>query len=221
MAEQGKRLDQQLHAGGLAVGAGDADHPHRLAGTVVEACGDFADLAVQAVDPQQRHVVDRLRQIFLPALPYTFPCQQEQRLFRTRRFGQHDLGTALHRAGGELDAVALGAAQGEERVAALHPARIERQPGHHDAADARHGGDLRIGDAQQQLVEVAGAHGVSSSTGASSIGASAGGLLPTSPSTFCNGPPTYQRPMLSGGTSSSRSAPSITLAKTGPDTVPP
>ena len=133
----------------------------------------------------------------------------------------HVLGAALHCASGKLDAMALRPTQCEEGVAAAHAARIERQPGQHDAANAGHRSYLRIGDPQQQLIEVAGTHGVASSTGASSMFGAVGGLLPVRPSGDCRGPPTYQRPMLSGGMSSRRSAPAMTLAKTGAETRPP
>ncbi len=77
----------------IPVGAGDADHPHRFAGTAVETRGDLADLIVQAVDPQHGNF---------------------QRLDLGRRgcLGQHHAGAALHGAGGEGDAVGLAAAQG-------------------------------------------------------------------------------------------------------------
>ena len=51
MPKEGQRLRQQLHAGGLAVGTGDADHPHRFGGAIVETRSDFADLRMQVVDP--------------------------------------------------------------------------------------------------------------------------------------------------------------------------
>ncbi len=202
MTEQGQRLCQQLHARGLAIGAGDADHAHRLAGAFMEARRDLADLLMQAVDPQQRHIECRV-------------------IFRRGRLRQHYLGAALHGAGREFDAMALAAAQGEEGIAATHPARIEAEAGHDHVRRSGCRCHLRVGNPQQQLVEVAGAHGVPSSIGASSIGASLGGRLPARPPAACNGPPTYQRPILSGGTSSRRSAPPITRENTGAETMPP
>src|SRR5690606_20411495 len=129
--------------------------------------------------------------------------------------GQDDAGTARGSTGGEIDAVRTRAAQCDEGLARAQLARVERE-----AIDTQVAERPGVGETLQQRCERTRAHGCSS-TGASSIGRSVGGLLPTSPSRLISGPPAYQRPMLSGGTSSRRSAPSITRANTGAETMPP
>ena len=129
-------------------------------------------------------------------------------------------GAARRCRGGKRDAMCMRAVERDEGVAGFDATRIERESAHDDVA-----GRIRIGMAVEQFAQghrTRVRHGVATSA-----------MLPSaseSGSTFCGGagtlgggvgPPTYQLLTLSGGTSSRRSAPSMTFANTGAETKPP
>ncbi len=176
--EAREALRQQVRAGGLAVGARDADDAQLRGGPVEEPVGDAAHGLVQFNDRRAEHR----------------RCEGG-RLHSGSRLPKHRARAARGRLGRECDAVRLAPAQSKEEAAGAYLAAVESE-----IRDARIVRRYRR-DAVEQPHEryACAAHGAFACT---SLVAG----------TFCRS---------SGGTSMRRSAPDMTLEKTGAATVPP
>ena len=115
------RLGDPVAAGGLAVGAGDADHPQPLGGTSVDLVCQTAGEPAQVLDSQVRHPPARI--------PFEAPA-----------FPEHRGGAALERRRNEFAPVAARARIGEEHFPGGEAAAVR--------GEARHARPLRCEPAQ-------------------------------------------------------------------------
>ncbi len=114
-----ERLRQQLRAGGLAVGAGNADHHQPARGRAVKTVRDHADLVAQAGDAERRHR--------RAAQPITVVGFIDDRA-----------GARGHRVADVIASVRHHARHRQEQIARLHASAVGLQAAHLAVGHARH-----------------------------------------------------------------------------------
>ena len=142
-----QRLGDEVGAGGLAIGAGDADHaqaPRRLA---IKAAGDQPEPLAQLRHGQQRQLLIL-----------------HQRRAGPGRLPQHRQWRCGTHCVKKLQAMTLTTAQGQEQVAGPHAATIQAQAKHRPIDQAgRHLHQVRQQFTQGQRRRACAAHGVAPS----------------------------------------------------------
>ena len=115
-----------MRTGGLAVGAGDADHPQFARGMAVDPIGDAAEAGFQIIDWDMRN------------LPLAVPAE-------ALHVPENRAGAALDRVGDEAAAVLVRARIGGKDVARAHAPAVGRDAGDRNRQLGEQCRDLGIG----------------------------------------------------------------------------